>query len=322
MREIALRLADRWIWDFWFAWHEGTCHLFYLQAPRSLGDPELRHHNASVGHAVSTDLTSWTVLPDALMPGEQGSWDDLAIWTGSLIRHDGRWHMLYTGIGREEASRVQRIGLATSLDLVNWAKHEANPVIEHDPRWYELLDLTVWGDQAWRDPWLIRDPSEGYFHALLTARSAAGDPDARGVIGHARSSDLSSWEVLPPVTSPGEFGHLEVPQVVELGGRFLLLFSAQDVVHSAERIVRLGAAAPSGTFCASGSSRLGPFDIRSARPLSPERTPSLFSGKLIENGAGNWYFLAFVLEDAAGEFVGELGDPIPVTMRDGKPVLG
>lgn len=262
------------------------------------------------------------MLPDALAPSGQGSWDDLAIWTGSLIRHDGRWQMLYTGIGSEERGRVQRIGLATSLDLVNWHKHEANPVIEHDPRWYERLDLKVWGDQAWRDPWVFRDPSDACFHALLTARSSAGDSDARGVIGHARSSDLASWEVLAPLTSPGEFGHLEVPQVVELEGHFVLLFSAQDAVYSAQRVARLGNAAVTGTFWVSGSSRLGPFDIRTARPLCPDRMPSLFSGKFIENGAGNWYFLAFVLEDAAGEFVGELSDPIPVTMRDGRPVLG
>jgi beta-fructofuranosidase len=114
---------------------------------------------------------------------------------------------------------------------------------------------------------------------------------------------------------------MEVPQLVELEGTFQLLFSAQDGVHSAERIAQSGSAAPTGTFAVSGSSRLGPFDVRTAWPLCPDCTPSLFSGKLIEDAAGNWFFLAFVLEDAAGEFVGELSDPIPVTVHDGKPVL-
>ena len=77
-------------------------HLFYLQAPRSLGRPALRHKHASIGHAVSTDLRSWRVLADALHPGPNGSWDDQATWTGSAIGHAGRWYMLYTGINRKE----------------------------------------------------------------------------------------------------------------------------------------------------------------------------------------------------------------------------
>ena len=47
---------DHWLWDFWFARDGDDVHVFYLQAPRSLGDPELRHHNATIGHAVSRDL--------------------------------------------------------------------------------------------------------------------------------------------------------------------------------------------------------------------------------------------------------------------------
>ncbi len=72
-------------------------HLFFLQAPRSLGDAGLRHTNASIGHARSGDLVTWEVLPDALGPEEAG-WDDLAIWTGSVVREDDRWAMFYTAI--------------------------------------------------------------------------------------------------------------------------------------------------------------------------------------------------------------------------------
>lgn len=68
-------------------------------------------------------------------------WDDLAIWTGSVISRHGRWHMLYTGISRSESGLVHRIGLAVSDDLLRWEKHPANPVLQADPRWCELLDL-------------------------------------------------------------------------------------------------------------------------------------------------------------------------------------
>ena len=36
---MVLRLPDKWVWDFWPVRHNEQYHLFYLQAPRALGDP-------------------------------------------------------------------------------------------------------------------------------------------------------------------------------------------------------------------------------------------------------------------------------------------
>jgi beta-fructofuranosidase len=90
---VSLRLPGRWLWDFWFARDGDDVHVFFLQAPQSLGDPELRHRHATIGHAVSHDLHRWRVLPDALAAGPPGAFDDLATWTGSVSRHEGRWRM-------------------------------------------------------------------------------------------------------------------------------------------------------------------------------------------------------------------------------------
>src|SRR5690606_19339933 len=46
---MPLALPDRWVWDFWFAHDGDDVHVFYLQAPRALGDPDRRHHNATIG---------------------------------------------------------------------------------------------------------------------------------------------------------------------------------------------------------------------------------------------------------------------------------
>ena len=48
---MALRLSDKWVWDSWIADTGREFHLFYLQAPRSLGDQLERHWHATVGHA-------------------------------------------------------------------------------------------------------------------------------------------------------------------------------------------------------------------------------------------------------------------------------
>lgn len=131
-------LADHWVWDFWLA-DDGTAwHLFFLKAPRSLGDPDLRHRHASVGHAVSRDQVSWTPLPDALDPAPAGAFDDLAVWTGAVVRgDDGVWRMFHTGIARAEDGRVQRTGRATSSDLVSWTRQDGPDFpLEADGRWY------------------------------------------------------------------------------------------------------------------------------------------------------------------------------------------
>jgi beta-fructofuranosidase len=309
---MALRLPDKWIWDFWIVHDRGEHHVFYLQAPRSLGQPALRHTHASVGHAVSTDLRSWRVLPDALHPGPEGSWDDLATWTGSTIGHQGRWYMLYTGISRAEQGLIQRIGLAVSDDLLRWEKHPSNPVLEADPRWYDLLDPVRWRDQSWRDPWLFRHPRDESFHALITARSRLGDPDSAGVVGHARSLDLVEWEVLPPLTSGGDFAQVEAPQLVRVNGRYQILVSCLAQDHSRHRIERLGMPGVTGTFAFSAEELSGPY-APAVRPLVPPDGPlgPLYAGKLVESNAGHWHFMAF-RGNGDRDFLGELTDPLPI----------
>ncbi len=310
-----LRLTDQWVWDFWSASEGNSHHVFFLQAPRSLGDPELRHVNATVGHAVSTDLSTWALLPDALRPGPVGSWDDLAIWTGSIICADGRWRMLYTGVSRAENGLVQRIGLATSTDLVTWEKYPANPLIEADPRWYELLDPSLLQGQAWRDPWLFADPEGNGYHALITARARDGPPEERGVIGHAWSRDLVHWEVRPPITEAGEFGQLEVPQTVEVEGRSFLLFSTAAEHVSRARLARLGGLAHTGVYTCAGKSLLGPFDL--ARDATMIANDTLYVGRVVSRRGQQPVLMAFVNKDDSGQFVGELTDPLPLAVDPG-----
>jgi beta-fructofuranosidase len=311
---MTLRLPDRWLWDFWLAQDGLDYHIFYLQAPRSLEKQELRHWNVSIGHAISQDLRTWQTLPDALWPSPNSAWDDYTTWTGSIIQHRGLWHLFYTGGSRDERGLVQRIGLATSTDLLRWEKHPDNPLIVADPRWYELLDLNLWQDQAWRDPWVFQHPEAGDFHAFITARVHHGPADGRGVIAHARSSDLIQWEVLPPVTEPGDFGHLEVPQWVEIRGRYYLLFSTQASVHSTLRCQQTGLRPVTGTHYLSAEDPLGPFRFSTDEFLAGDQIGSLYAGKSVQRPDGDWVFLACRQFAPDGTFIGELSGPLPLTV--------
>ena len=297
------------MWDFWFAVVGDDVHVFYLQAPRALGDPELRHHNASIGHAVSRDLRTWTALATALGPGAEGEFDDLATWTGSIVRHDGRWQLFYTGVSRAEGTSVQRVGRAVSDDLLSWERR--GMVLEADPRWYER--------EHWRDPWVAWDDARGRFDMLLCARVPDGPEDARGVIGHATSPDLERWEAGPPLSTPGELYQLEVPQLVRIGGAWRILFCTEARHHGAARLARPGVVAETGTHYLTARERLGPYALdRDAFLL----TAGSYAGRLLHH-RGRWHLLAWQMRDERGAFVGELGDPLPVAVApDGSLAVG
>ena len=303
-----LKLSDAWVWDSWYIKHEGLHHAFYLKASRALGDPNRRHRNPVIGHSVSNDLKNWTELEDAVAVGEQGEWDSWTTWTGSVTQDlNGLWWMFYTGTSREDGGDIQRIGAATSLDLISWSKVVGNPLVEADPEIYEQLDYDLWHDQAWRDPWVFRHGEK--WHMLITARTNAEAPKFdKGVVGHAISADLKVWESMPPISSPGGFGQLEVVQTVIVNGYPTLVWCCGP----AELSDRVRIEHPTGgMFSVTGESLLGPFDVSKALWFPHE---TLYAARLVEH-EGQWFLIGFIDGAATGEFGGYLCDPIPITNR-------
>jgi len=296
-----LDLPEQWVWDFWTADDGARHHLFHLQAPRSLGDPDLRHRNASVGHAVSDDLSTWTSLGDALRPAPGPAFDDLAIWTWSVLRDDdGLWRMFYTGLSHADDGRVQRIGVATSEDLSTWRRTTRTP-LEADDSWYERRPATSWPEEAWRDPWVVRG-DDGRWHMYVTARAGTGT--GLGVVGHATSYDLEDWEVQPPLSAPtGRFDWLEVLQLVRVEGRWVLLFSClSDQMPGAEP----GAG---GVWSVPVDGPGHPVDIGPAVRLTSE---DLYVGKVVLDRSGGARFLAFQNRGPDRRFTGGVVAPLPV----------
>ena len=148
----------------------------------------------------------------------------------------------------------------------------------------------------------------------MTARAGAGPADARGVIGQAWSDDLGNWEAGPPLSAPGEFRHLEVPQRVWLGGAWRILFCATQDDHGVARRGREGFVAECGTHYLSAAERQGPYalDRDDFFVGDPERGRH-YAGRLLEH-EGAWQFLAWRMHDEDGGFIGELSDPMPVAV--------
>lgn len=119
-----------------------------------------------------------------------------------------------------------------------------------------------------------------------------------------------TWTACPPVTAPGEFGHLEVPQVIEIAGRWYLLFSVYGYAHAATR--RRRARAVTGTHCMVGDDPLGPFSALSDEFFAGDLRGSSYAGKLIADPDGQLVYLAFAQHPDDGPFRGALTDPVPV----------
>ncbi len=307
-----LRLEDAWIWDSWIADDGERYHLFFLKAPRALEDAGLRHTAATIGHASSLDLVDWTVHADALLPDAKG-WDDVALWTGSAVHGpDGMWRMYYTALSSDPGHGVkdQRIGLAESDDLATWRRVGDRPLVPPDPRWYRTIDGTH--SETWRDPFVFADPDGDGWHMLITARHPDAPRLSDGVLAHARSADLTSWELQPPVTEPAGFGQIEVPQVRVVDGRHVLVFTCHPEEQSAAQIERFG---PHSTWYVLGDHPLGRWDIDSAQPF--EAAPKLFAAPLVQQRDGTWAFVGFLNQEPEGILSFEILDPIPVGIRDG-----
>lgn len=308
---MTLRIDDKWIWDFWFVKNGPDYHIFYLQAPRELGDEKLRHWNVSIGHAVSRDLINWHILRDALHPSMNAhNWDSASTWTGSIINHDSLWYMFYTGASQVDDGKVQRIGLATSTDLMYWQRFGTKPLLEADPKWYEIMDQELWYDQAWRDPWVFE--LDGRYHAFITARVNQGHRLARGVIGYAWSTDLISWKVEPPVATPGEFAFMEVPQLVEINGLYYLFFCVGKGEYSEARRQRPGVQSETGIHYMVSDKPFGPFHFLSEKFLLGDEFGSSYAGKVIRNPDGKWVLLATRAWTGDGGYIGEITDPLPL----------
>lgn len=305
-----LKLDDKWVWDSWYVQDGDLWHAFYLQAPKSIGDPEQRHWNVSYGHATSRNLVDWDHLGTCFEPAESPAWDDYTTWTGSVVRgDDNQWHLFYTGTSREGGGKHQKLGHAVSDDLHNWQRVGDGLILDRDER-YEEFHEGRWHDRAFRDPWVIRDPEGDGWLMYFTARNADvdGKMDA-GAIGFATSPDLFDWTLQDPIYTGG-FGELEVPQVFEWGGSWYCLFCTGDRFWSDDAKALLGQP-KTGNHYLVGEGPRGPWRLAGG----PFLDSSTYAARILDM-QGTRKLMGFQLPDQDNpEFAGVISDPITVTRK-------
>ncbi|WP_428386801.1 glycosyl hydrolase [Mucisphaera sp.] len=219
------------IGDVDVVYHDGVFHLFHLVLP---------NHDV-IAHAISSDGMQWRRVPNAMFVGDPGCWDDDMLWTMHVTKDPASeegWRMLYTGLQRKEAGRVQRIGAAKSDDLMNWQRvdcetHEPRPGKNEYPlaapgKWYESSPDEGRQWVSFRDPFLFEH--EGQRRLLFSARTNQGPLIRRGCVGQAREVAPDVFEFGPPLYQPGLYDDVEVPGLYKVGDRFFLLGSIREDV--------------------------------------------------------------------------------------------
>jgi beta-fructofuranosidase len=94
-----------------------------------------------------------------------------------------------------------------------------------------------------------------------------------------------------------------VPQVVEVDGSWLLVFSCL-----APELGERHAGSPGGVWAAPAADPLGPFDLAGARLLTDA---SRYAGRVVRDRSGEPVLLAFENETPQG-FGGRIADPVPL----------
>jgi beta-fructofuranosidase len=209
---------DHYVKDHTVIQHQGLFHLIYTTGTDPLGRWSEPGNEVHFGHATSTDLRHWTVHPPVLA-GPHASWESRNRWAPQIIRlPGGGFRLYYTGVNEHIA---QAIGVAESptLDLATdpFVPIIDNPIFRPDTSW------ASWSTEDWsngRDPFLFEH--EDAWWMLVTAATR----DGRGALALARSSDGGrSFEDQGPILIGG-MDELESPQLVEIGGRWFLIFTS------------------------------------------------------------------------------------------------
>ncbi len=199
---------------------DGEYHAFFQYVPeRTTWAP-----NCHWGHAKGPDLFSLTELPVAIAPGE----GDDGIWTGSLVTDDaGRARIFYTATAQPDIG-IGRVRVATPDDE-GWIAWSKGAVVAEAPAELDII--------AYRDPFVVREP-DGWRMFL-----GAGLADGTATALSYRSSDLQDWayegialQRSIDEVEPVWMGALwECPQIIEVGGRHVMVSSVwdDDVLHYA-----------------------------------------------------------------------------------------
>ncbi len=211
--------------DFTLVKHEGLYHLFYIRHNLYLPDDTTE---VDLGHAVSPDLWTWQQLPPVLHVRDS-SWDQTHVWSPSIVEQDGVFYLFYTGVISQPGSysTYQRIGVATSADLMQWNPMDL-PVYSCPQVSWSVCD-SLQTDTAFRDPFVMADPAHPGHWLLYYSTYPVADSAGMVVAAATSDGDLTQWSDLGPLWITNRAytynSIVESPHLFQHNGSWYLFFT-------------------------------------------------------------------------------------------------
>jgi hypothetical protein len=104
----------------------------YLGAYHAYPKPGLEEGPAVIGLCWSTDLFHWQLEAPCLRPEDGQPWEHAGLYKACLFEYDGTYYLFYNAKDRPRDWHEQT-GFASSVDLKNWVRSPANPVVRNGP---------------------------------------------------------------------------------------------------------------------------------------------------------------------------------------------
>ena len=212
--------------DFAIVKKDGEFHIFYIRHDNTKTELE---NERDFGHAVSSNMYSWDQRPAVILVRDS-SWDNLHVWAPSIVERDSVYYMFYTGVtARPGTSQTeQRLGLATSTDLMNWNRLDEPIYSCRDVPWSWCDTLN--NDNGFRDPFVMADPS-GPGRWLMYYTTFPASNTTGMIVGVAASSgDFTRWDDLMPLWATNLHYSfttlLESPHLLKHGSQWFMFYTA------------------------------------------------------------------------------------------------
>lgn len=209
-------------WDYWFAKDGDTYHAYYLHK-----QPSEPANARRIGHATSKDMWNWD-SHGTVLATDAKTWNDISLATGSVVRHEGKWWMLYTARG----TKTGGLGLAVSQDLYSWSRVSDGPV---EPGHKRYKNQWQGKEINWRilaDPYIYPEAVDGWYYVVMNVRVENVLVSQSGAIAMLRSQDLINWQDPQMLTWTEWFERAETPQIWQRNGKWYLYFGGVNYVDS------------------------------------------------------------------------------------------
>lgn len=122
--------------------HDGLYYLFYIGL--TAAGYEAGTKTLCLATSPSISSPTWTrygTIIDLGTAGTDSEWRDVAIWHPSIVKRGALWYLFFNASGVIGGLDRERIGYATSPDLINWTVDDVNsPLVTDDPGgWHDII---------------------------------------------------------------------------------------------------------------------------------------------------------------------------------------